>query len=65
MSKQASDLFIVDNIDADWKVRTYQRIVVALNKSIRVMAEIDQIIETHGGWPGAFQAAQDTTATVA
>jgi len=21
------------------------------------MAEIDRVIETHGGWPGAFQVA--------
>lgn len=24
-------------------------------KTIRLMAEIDEVIETHGGWPGAFQ----------
>ncbi|MDP2823368.1 MAG: hypothetical protein Q8O52_11925 [Sulfuritalea sp.] len=54
MTKQASDLFIVDNSDADWKVRSYQRVVVALNETIRLMAEIDRVIETHGGWPEAF-----------
>ena len=32
----------------------YQRVVVALNETIRLMAEIDRIIESHGGWPGAF-----------
>jgi hypothetical protein len=32
----------------------YQRVVVALNETIRLMAEIDKVIETHGGWPGAF-----------
>lgn len=35
----------------------YQRVVVALNETIRLMAEIDQVIEAHGGWPGAFQSA--------
>jgi hypothetical protein len=35
----------------------YQRVVVALNETIRLMAEIDRVIETHGGWPGAFQAS--------
>lgn len=35
----------------------YQRIVVALNETIRLMAEIDLVIETHGGWPQAFQAS--------
>jgi len=85
MSKQASDLFIVDNSDADWKVRSYQvcekwlkdrkgrtlstediahyqRIVVALNETIRLMAEIDCVIETHGGWPGAFQVSANEAA---
>ena len=33
----------------------YQKIVVALNETIRLMAEIDEVIEAHGGWPGAFQ----------
>jgi hypothetical protein len=33
----------------------YQKIVVALTETIRLMAEIDEVIETHGGWPGAFQ----------
>ena len=32
----------------------YQKIVVALNETIRIMAEIDEVIEHHGGWPGAF-----------
>jgi SOS-response transcriptional repressor LexA len=33
----------------------YQKIVVALSETIRLMAEIDEVIEAHGGWPGAFQ----------
>ena len=33
----------------------YQKIVVALNETIRLMGEIDEVIENHGGWPGAFQ----------
>lgn len=34
----------------------YHRIVVALSETIRLIAEIDQVIDTHGGWPGAFAA---------
>jgi hypothetical protein len=34
----------------------YHRIVVALHETIRLMKEIDEVIEAHGGWPGAFQA---------
>jgi SOS-response transcriptional repressor LexA len=36
----------------------YQRIVVALTETIRVMKEIDLVIEQHGGWPGAFQTGK-------
>ena len=32
----------------------YQKVVVALSETIRIMAEIDEVIEAHGGWPGAF-----------
>ena len=32
----------------------YQKIVVALHETIRVMAEIDEVIEGLGGWPSAF-----------
>ena len=35
----------------------YQKIVVALSETIRLIAEIDRVIDEHGGWPGAFQAA--------
>ena len=33
----------------------YQKIIVALNETVRLMAEIDEVIETYGGWPEAFQ----------
>ena len=48
----------------------YQKIVVALNETVRLMAEIDEVIEAHGGWQSAFQsgseaeAASERTATV-
>jgi predicted helicase len=32
----------------------YYKIVVALNETIRLMREIDEVINQHGGWPGAF-----------
>jgi hypothetical protein len=32
----------------------YQKIVVALNDTIRLMSEIDEVIDQHGGWPDAF-----------
>ena len=33
----------------------YQKIVVALAETIRLMKEIDVVIDQHGGWPGAFK----------
>ena len=36
----------------------YQKIVVALSETIRLMAEIDKVIDEHGGWPGAFQTGK-------
>ena len=43
----------------------YQKIVVALNETIRLMKEIDEVIEAHGGWPGAFQTAAEKSAPAA
>ncbi len=41
----------------------YQKIVVALAETIRLMKEIDEVIEQHGGWPGAFQTGEAKAAT--
>ena len=35
----------------------YHKIVIALTETIRLMAEIDETINAHGGWPGAFAGA--------
>lgn len=32
----------------------YHKIVVAIAETIRLMGEIDEVIEQHGGWPDAF-----------
>jgi len=40
----------------------YQKIVVALSETIRLMKEIDEVIEQHGGWPGAFQTGESKSA---
>ena len=37
----------------------YQKIVVALSETIRLMKEIDELIEKHGGWPDAFQTKEE------
>ena len=38
----------------DEDIAHYHKIVLSLTDTIRLMAEIDEVIETHGGWPGAF-----------
>lgn len=43
---------------SDEDIAHYHKIVVALNESIRLMKEIDAVIDQHGGWPEAF--AMDT-----
>lgn len=49
---------------SDEDIAHYQKIIVALNETIRIMAEIDEVIEDHGGWPAAFEprAAAGTVA---
>jgi predicted helicase len=34
----------------------YQRIILALSETIRLMKEIDAVIQQYGGWPGAFES---------
>jgi predicted helicase len=42
-------------------INHYQKIIVALSETIRIMAEIDKVIDAHGGWPGAFVAVQPSS----
>ncbi len=35
-------------------IEHYKKIVTAISETIRLMSEIDQVIEAHGGWPSAF-----------
>ncbi len=37
----------------------YQKIVVAIAETIRLVKEIDEVIDMHGGWPGAFQTGKE------
>jgi hypothetical protein len=43
----------------------YHKIIVALAETIRLMKEIDEVIEQHGGWPGAFQAPREAALPLA
>ena len=44
---------------SDEEIAQYQEIVVALSETIRIMAEVDEAIEAHGGWPAAFLTEPD------
>jgi len=33
------------------EIEHYQKVVVALNETIRIMDEVDAVIVDHGGWP--------------
>ena len=65
---QVSYKWIKDRKDrtlSDEDIAHYQKIVVALTETIRIMAEIDDVVETHGGWPVAFQTGSAADATSA
>ena len=47
-------LELLNQFLTDDDIAHYQYIVAALNETIRLMAEIDEVIEEHGGWPDAF-----------
>lgn len=38
----------------------YRAIVSAIGETIRRMAEVDEVIAAHGGWPGAFEPREAT-----
>lgn len=40
----------------------YRRIIAAIGEMIRRMAEVDGVIEAHGGWPGAFEPREESAA---
>jgi predicted helicase len=37
----------------------YKKMIMALSETIRIMDEIDEVVEKHGGWPGAFVTETD------
>lgn len=37
----------------------YRRMIAAMDRTIDLMAEIDRVIDQHGGWPGAFKRMND------
>ena len=47
---------------SDKDITHYQEIVVALNETIGIMAEIDAVIDAHGGWPDTFRTGSEADA---
>lgn len=45
----------------DDDIEHYTKIVTSLSETNGLMQEIDEVIEQHGGWPGAFQAGEAET----
>jgi hypothetical protein len=43
------------------EVNHYQMMLVAVQRTMRLMAEIDEIIETNGGWPAVFALVPKST----
>ena len=41
---------------SDEDIIHYKKMVVAIDETIRVMSEIDEVIESYGGWPWAFES---------
>ena len=35
-------------------IEHYQKVINAIDETIRIMAEVDDVINVHGGWPNAF-----------
>ena len=44
---------------SDEDITQYQKIVGALNETICIMTEVDEVIDSYGGWPDAFQAGSE------
>lgn len=53
--KKASDGRILTDED----ILHYRRMITAMDATIDLMAEIDVVIEAHGGWPNAFRGMVD------
>jgi predicted helicase len=49
---------------SDEDITHYNKMVVALAETIRLMKEIDEVIEQHGGWPGALQARSGEASSI-
>ncbi|MYA37105.1 MAG: hypothetical protein F4193_06910 [Candidatus Dadabacteria bacterium] len=44
---------------SDEDIAHYQKIIVSISETIRTMTEIDEVIESQGGWPDAFRTGSE------
>ncbi len=45
---------------SDQDIEHYKKVVKALHETARIMREIDEVIEAHGGWPLAGSVKEET-----
>jgi len=38
----------------DEGIRHYGKTIIAIHETIRIMGEMDEVIDAHGAWPDAF-----------
>ena len=43
----------------DDEIERYRNLVAVLGETIRAMRSVDDIVEVHGGWPGAFEGIKE------
>ena len=43
----------------DEDILHYRRMLTALDETPKIVAEIDRVVETHGGWPDAFRGMKE------
>lgn len=44
---------------SDEDIAHYQKIIVAISETIRIMSKIDEVIDQHGGWSDAFATKKE------
>jgi hypothetical protein len=49
----------------DKDIEHYQKILFTVSETIRIMAEIDEVIRQYGGWPDAFATQTEELKKVA
>jgi hypothetical protein len=46
-------------VPTEENVSHYGSVAIAISETIRILAEIDEVIGVHGGWPDAFHTSAE------